>query len=161
MNHNHVLLQQQWVPQPTSDVFGFFSDASNLEILTPRWLRFEVVTPGPILMHTGAVIDYRLRWHSIPLRWRTEIVCWEPPYKFEDLQVKGPYRLWHHTHTFESVNGGTLLSDRVEYGLPFGPLGGLAHALSVRRNVIAIFEYRRVKIQEFFGTDTRPHARSS
>ena len=157
MNFNYVLKRSQWVAHPVEDVFAFFSDAANLEFLTPPWLGFKIVTPGPIEMRTNTLIDYRLNLHGIPFRWQTKIVCWQPPYRFEDLQVKGPYRLWHHTHRFEAVDGGTLLSDCVEYALPFGPVGMLIHVMSVRSSVKAIFEFRQTKIQEIFGSDTRLH----
>ena len=155
MNANYVLKRSQWCPHPIEDVFAFFSDAANLELLTPPWLHFKIITPGPIEMRTNAVIDYRLNLHGIPLRWQTKIVCWKPPDGCEDLQVKGPYRLWHHTHTFEAVDGGTLLSDCVEYALPFGPLGRLIHVISVRSSVKAIFDFRNAKIREVFGSNAR------
>lgn len=161
MNSNYVLKRSQWCPRPIEDVFAFFSDAANLELLTPPWLCFQIITPGPIEMRTNALIDYRLNLHGIPLRWQTKIVSWKPPHQFEDLQVKGPYRLWHHTHTFEAVDGGTLLSDSVEYALPFGLLGRLIHIVSVRRSVNAIFDFRQIKIQEIFGSDTRSNLEGS
>lgn len=158
MNSNYVLKRSQWVAHPVEDVFAFFSDAANLELLTPPWLRFKILTPGPIEMRANTPIDYRLNWHGIPLHWQTKIVYWKSPYRFEDLQVKGPYRLWHHTHTFETVDGGTLLSDCVEYALPFGLLGKLIHVLSVRSSVRAIFDFRHRQIQEIFGSDTRSNS---
>lgn len=157
MNLNYVLKRSQWVAHPVEDVFAFFSDAVNLELLTPPWLRFKIITPGLIEMRPNTLIDYRLNWHGIPLCWQTKIVSWKPPHQFEDLQVKGPYRLWHHTHTFEAIDGGTQLSDCVEYALPFGALGKLIHVLSVRRSVNAIFDFRHTKIQEILGSDTRLH----
>jgi ligand-binding SRPBCC domain-containing protein len=159
--NNYVLKRSQWVPQQVEDVFAFFSDAANLELLTPPWLRFKIITPGPIEMRTNTLIDYRLNLHGIPLCWQTKIVCWKPPYRFEDLQVKGPYRLWHHTHTFEAVDGGTLLSDCAEYALPLGLLGRLIHAMSVGRSVRSIFDFRNAKIREIFGSDTRSNLEGS
>ncbi len=145
---------EQWVPRPLQEVFLFFSDARNLEILTPEWLRFQILTPQPLEMTAGIQIDYRLSWHGIPLRWRTEITQWEPPHQFEDLQIKGPYQLWHHTHRFEVADGGTRIMDVVRYALPFGFMGRMVHALSVRRNIEAIFDYRREKIRALFGENT-------
>lgn len=161
MNSNYVLKRSQWVAHPVEGVFAFFSDAANLELLTPPWLRFKILTPKPIEMRVNALIDYRLNLHGLPISWQTKIVTWKPPYRFEDIQAKGPYRLWHHRHTFEAVDGGTLLSDCVEYALPFGSLGRLVHLLSVRSSVKSIFDFRHAKVQEIFGADTRSHPGAS
>lgn len=152
MTAPYVLESEQWVPASLEEVFRFFSDAGNLELLTPQWLRFQILTPQPIPMFPGTLIDYRLHWHSIPMRWRTEITAWQPPHAFEDLQLKGPYKLWHHTHRFQAVDGGTLIRDRVEYSLPFGIVGRMVHAFSVRRNVESIFAFRERKVEEIFGS---------
>jgi len=149
-----TLEHEQWVPASLDDVFAFFADASNLELLTPEWLRFQILTPQPIAMAAGTLIDYRLHWHGIPMRWRTEITAWQPPHHFEDIQLQGPYKLWHHTHGFQSLDGGTLISDCVHYSLPFGILGRVAHVFSVRRNVERIFEFREQKVRELFGGNT-------
>ncbi len=151
MSKPYTLEREQWVPRPLDEVFSFFSDAANLEELTPAWLEFSILTPSPIEMKAGAMIDYRLSWHGIPMGWKTEITLWEPPHRFEDLQLKGPYRLWRHTHRFQASGSGTLISDTVRYALPFGPVGRLVHAVSVRRNVEAIFAYRNEKVREMFG----------
>ena len=128
-------------------MFPFFADARNLEALTPPLLRFEVVTPDPIEMQVGTLIQYRLRLRGLPVRWLTSIQAWEPPHRFVDVQVRGPYALWHHTHTFEDLGDGTtLMRDLVRYALPFGPLGVAAHSLFVRRDVEAIFDFRREAI---------------
>lgn len=148
----YVLEREQWVPASLDEVFRFFSDAANLELLTPQWLRFQILTPQPIQMFPGTLIDYRLHWHGIPMRWRTKITAWQAPHMFQDLQLQGPYKLWHHTHRFESVDGGTLLHDRVEYSLPFGVVGRMVHAFSVRRNVESIFAFREKKVEEIFGS---------
>ena len=150
MTVSWVLEREQWVPASLDEVFRFFSDAGNLELLTPEWLRFQILTPQPIQMSPGTLIDYQLHWHGIPMRWRTKITAWQPPHAFEDLQLKGPYKLWHHTHSFQAVDGGTLIRDRVEYLLPFGILGRTAHAFSVRRNVESIFAFRDQKVKEIF-----------
>ena len=137
-----------WLPRPLDEVFQFFSDASNLEALTPPWLKFSIATPTPIVMRPGALIDYRLRFRGFPLRWRSEITVWDPPRRFVDVQVKGPYRRWIHEHTFVEQDGGTLAGDRVQYAV-WG--GALANALMVRRDVERIFDYRRQALTEMFG----------
>jgi ligand-binding SRPBCC domain-containing protein len=129
---NYLLRREQFIAHPVERVFSFFSDARNLERITPPWLRFEVLTAGPIELRAGALIQYRIGWGMIPLRWTTEIVEWCSPHRFMDVQLRGPYRLWQHTHRFEPVEGGTRMTDEVEYALPLGPLGRLAHALKVR-----------------------------
>ena len=139
------------MPRPLDEVFRFFSDASNLELLTPAWLKFKILTPPPIAVASGTHIQYRLSWHGIPLRWTTEITRWNPPHDFEDIQLSGPYKLWHHTHRFQARDSGTQLTDVVEYALPFGFLGQIAHALQVRRSVEQIFDYRYQRIEEMFG----------
>lgn len=139
---------QTRVPRPRAEVFAFFADASNLQELTPPWLRFEVLTPGPIEMRPGALIDYRLRLRLIPIRWRTRITVWEPPRRFVDEQLRGPYRLWIHEHTFEEDGDGTLCGDFLRYAVPFG---ALANRLMVARDVRKIFAYRERRLQEIFG----------
>jgi len=128
------------VTEPRSQVFEFFADAFQLETLTPPWLHFSVRTPRPIDMQRGTLIDYKLRLHGIPVRWRSEISTWDPPHQFVDEQRKGPYRYWHHLHTFEDVPNGTLVRDFVRYSMP---LGFILHPLLVRRDLTQIFEYRR------------------
>jgi ligand-binding SRPBCC domain-containing protein len=147
----HILRREQRLPGEPGDVFAFFADAHNLEALTPPWLGFRVVTPRPVDMRPGALIEYRLGLHGIPLRWRTRIAVWDPPRRFVDVQIAGPYRLWHHTHDFEpDGTGGTLMRDTVRYALPFGPIGGLVHRLLVRRDLAAIFDFRRDAIPQSF-----------
>jgi hypothetical protein len=136
-----------WLPRPLDEVFGFFAEARNLESLTPAWVGFEVLTPGPIAMGAGTLIDYRIRVHGIPIRWRTEIAEWQPPHRFVDRQLRGPYTLWHHTHTFEERDGGTLCGDRVRYR-PRG--GALMNWLFVRRDVERIFRFREQRMKELF-----------
>ena len=136
-----------FLPRLLEIVFPFFADAGNLEILTPPWLRFEIVTPRPIAMRSGALIDYRLRLHSIPLRWQSEITVWEPPHRFVDEQRQGPYRAWIHEHTFTESKGGSEVRDFVRYAAPGG---WLVDRLFVRHDVRRIFEYRTRKLQELF-----------
>ncbi|MEA2298518.1 MAG: hypothetical protein QOF77_1454 [Solirubrobacteraceae bacterium] len=158
----HVLHRQQCLPGSPPEVFAFFADAFNLEALTPPLLRFEVLTPGPIEMAAGARIGYRLRVHGVPLRWLTEIGEWSPPHRFVDTQLRGPYRLWHHTHEFESLaGGGTLMRDTVRYRPALWPLGELAMPV-VRRDLEAIFDFRRDAVARLLGggvDDGRPGPR--
>jgi ligand-binding SRPBCC domain-containing protein len=151
----HTVRRAQWTPRPLAEVFAFFSDARNLADITPPWLGFLMLTPGAIRMAPGTKISYRLRVHGIPVRWTTEIRQWRPPHRFVDVQLSGPYALWHHTHRFETLNGGTRMSDVVRYRLPFGPLGRLVNALVVRRDVKQIFDYREQRIRELFGEAPR------
>lgn len=136
-----------WLPQPPEAVFAFFADARNLEQITPPFLRFEVLTPAPILMRAGTLIDYRLRVHGFPIRWQTEITEWNPPHRFTDRQLRGPYTLWHHTHTFSDQNGGTNCCDEVRYR-PRG--GSLVNLLFVRRDIEKIFAYREQQLRHHF-----------
>lgn len=147
----YTLRREQFIARPVEEVFQFFSEAANLQEITPAYLDFRILTPQPIEIREGTLLDYRLKWHGLPVRWRTRIVEWRRPYRFVDVQLKGPYRLWHHTHTFEAKDGGTHMTDVVNYALPLGPLGALAHALMVERDVEGIFDFRREKIQTMFG----------
>lgn len=135
-----TLTTSLWLPQHREEIFPFFADAANLETITPGYLNFRILTPLPIEMKPGALIDYRLRLNGLPIRWRTRISAWEPPYRFIDEQLRGPYRQWIHEHTFEEVDGGTLCHDRVDYAVPGGTI---IDRLFVRRRVIDIFSYRQ------------------
>lgn len=146
------LTAEVFLPRPREEVFAFFCDAFNLEEMTPSWMQFAVITPGPIDMHEGALIDYRLKLRGLPIKWRTEITCWEPPFRFKDEQLRGPYRFWRHEHTFEEVDGGCLACDQVDYAVPGGKLaGGLIHKLFVGGDVRRIFEFRERTLREKFG----------
>lgn len=139
----HVLRREQVLPGTPEQVFPFFADARNLEAITPPLLRFEVVTPGDIPMRVGTLIQYRLHLHGVGVSWLTSIQDWDPPHRFVDVQVRGPYGLWHHTHEFEPHPDGTLMRDVVRYAIGFGPLGELARRAFVTRDVEAIFDFRR------------------
>lgn len=138
---------EQWLPRPRAEVFPFFADAANLQAITPPWLDFRILTPGPIAMRPGALIDYRLKLRGFPIRWRTQITVWEPPFRFVDRQLKGPYRQWVHEHSFEEKDGGTLCRDRVDYAVPGG---ALVNRIFVQRDVETIFAYRRGQLERLF-----------
>ena len=127
------------LPASLVDVFEFFSDACNLEEITPPWLHFSLQTPAPIEIKRGTLIDYRLRLHGIPIRWRTKITACKPPYRFVDEQLRGPYRYWRHEHIFEELDGETIARDQVDYSVPGG---ALIHWLMVKSDIRRIFEYR-------------------
>jgi ligand-binding SRPBCC domain-containing protein len=145
----HILQREQRLRGAPADVFPFFADARNLQAITPPLLRFRVITPDPIEMRPGTLIQYRLRLHGIGVSWLTSIQAWEPPHRFVDVQLRGPYALWHHTHEFAEDPedpGTTVMRDTVRYAMPFGPLGTLADRLLVRRDLAAIFDYRRDQV---------------
>jgi hypothetical protein len=150
----HTLRREQTIPRPIEQVFAFFADAGNLEKITPPWLNFYILTPSPIAMRAGTLLDYRLRWHVIPIRWQTGILTWNPPHDFSDEQLRGPYRLWRHLHTFLPDATGTRMIDLVTYELPLGPIGDLAHAMRVRRDLGRIFDYRARVIEDTFRSPT-------
>lgn len=149
------LRRSLFIPRPRDEVFAFFSDALNLERITPEFLRFRVLTPAPIAVHPGTIIDYELRLYGVRFRWKTRIEAFDPPTTFVDTQVRGPYKLWRHTHEFEEVPGGTEMRDRVEYDLPSGPVGRLARAIFVRRSVEEIFDHRNKTILEIMTPERR------
>ena len=150
----HVLEREQRLPGPPDAVFGFFADARNLEAITPPLLRFRVVTPDPIEMRVGTLIQYRLRLRGVPVNWLTTIQAWEPPHRFVDVQLRGPYALWHHTHDLREDPDDpdtTIMRDTVRYAIGFGPVGELAHRLLVRRDLEAIFAFRHEAVAKQFG----------
>jgi uncharacterized protein (TIGR01777 family) len=148
-----VLSRTQWVPRPLEEVFAFFQRPENLKRLTPTDLGFEITTTPPVSMKAGAIIDYVVRPFGVPLHWRTLIETYDPPRSFTDLQLKGPYALWRHTHRFEAERGGTRMTDEVRYRLPGGPLGGLAAPL-VKRELERIFDYREREVSLLFPDQT-------
>lgn len=139
-----------WIARPRADVFAFFAEPRNLTVVTPPWLALTIVHAPPV-MEAGAVLDYRLRWLGMPLRWRAFIREYDPPVRFVDVQLLGPYARWEHRHLFLDGDGGTWIEDRVTYRLPLGPLGRAAHALVVARQLDAIWRYREQKIGERLG----------
>ena len=143
--HSHR--QELWLPADRRTVFSFFANARNLEAITPPWLNFEILTAGEIRMQAGTLIDYRLRVHRVPLRWRSEITVWDPPRRFVDEQRRGPYRHWRHTHLFFDLDGGTLCLDEAEYSVPGGRF---INWLLVRRDIEAIFAYRTEALRRHF-----------
>ena len=151
----HRLHTTTWLPRPRTEVFGFFADAENLEKITPPELAFEIVTPTPIDVGEGALIEYRLGLFGVRFGWLTEITAWEPPYRFVDQQLRGPYRRWHHTHTFVEAAGpdgqpGTQMDDLVRWELPLSPFGEVAYP-AVRLQLARIFGYRQRRIAELLA----------
>lgn len=136
------LRREQLIKKDLKEVFSFFQKPENLESITPADLQFTILTPKPIEMKEGALIDYTIKICGIPMKWRTEITGYNPPYSFSDRQLKGPYAVWHHTHTFKEVAEGTLMIDEVDYEIPLGPIGRLAHFLFVKRQLKKIFDHR-------------------
>lgn len=144
-------LAEQWIPRSPQEVFPFFASEKNLEQLTPPFLGFQVLGKSTSGMQTGTLIDYRLKIHGLPIRWRTRIEDWQPNREFVDNQLKGPYSRWHHTHRFEAFAGGTLMQDRVLYRLPFGLLGQILAGAWVAKDVATIFRFREATIRKIMG----------
>ncbi|MSX01696.1 MAG: CDP-paratose 2-epimerase [Actinobacteria bacterium] len=155
----HTLEREQELDGTPEEVFPFFADAWNLEAITPPLLAFKVTTERPIAMFAGALIEYRLKIHRMPIRWKTLIEQWQPSELFVDTQIKGPYKLWHHTHTFEPLPGErTLMRDIVRYSIGYGPAGDIAHKLFVGRDVESIFEYRAEVLAPLLAADIEARA---
>jgi ligand-binding SRPBCC domain-containing protein len=151
----YVLDASMTLPRGREEVFSFFADAGNLESITPATLRFRILTPRPIVMRVGSIIDYRLSIHGIPVRWQTEITLWDPPHRFVDEQRRGPYWRWVHEHRFREEGDATIVEDRVEYLVPGGRL---VHGLFVGRDVRRIFEFRERTMSRLFGAPGGPGA---
>jgi ligand-binding SRPBCC domain-containing protein len=147
----HALDLEQRIARPLTDVFAFFSQARNLERITPPWLRFNLVGEGPGQLSEGSLIDYRLRVHGVPLRWTSLIEVWEPGTAFVDRQLRGPYRLWRHRHEFVATGRDTIVRDHVRYALPLGGIGELAHMLLIRRDLERIFAFRRRSVERLLA----------
>lgn len=147
----HIFKGSLEIALPRSEVFSFFANAENLQRITPPELGFQILTPTPIEMKTGALIDYRISLHGIPMKWRTEITKWDPPFEFADTQLQGPYKQWIHRHAFiEKDAATTLIEDEVRYRLPLEPLGDIAHFF-VERQIRGIFDYRQKTVAAIFG----------
>ena len=144
----HLFSSELWLARLPAEIFPFFADAKNLGAITPPWLHFKILTPGEIQMGVGALIDYRINLHGLPLRWRTKITDWEPPFRFVDEQIKGPFQRWTHEHRFEKSGQGTLCHDRVRYSILGGPI---IQRLFVERDVKRIFAFRAAKLTQLFG----------
>jgi len=152
MASTYELRTRLFIARDLHTTFAFFADAGNLQRITPPWLDFAILTPQPIAMHAGARIDYRIRLHGVPVRWRTVIADWDPPHRFVDRQIRGPYLEWHHAHTFTPEGEGTLVADTVRYR----PIGGaLVHRLFVQRDLERIFRFRQEEILRVFGVAAR------
>ena len=152
----HTLITSMSLPLARDQVFAFFAEASNLQRITPPELGFEMVTPQPIHLSEGTCIEYRLHLFGIPLTWQSEIQRWNPPEEFVDVQRRGPYKHWVHTHRFREEQGATIIEDEVQYALPYAPLGELVYLL-VRLQLHRIFRYRQHAIRAYFFGDTSQH----
>jgi ligand-binding SRPBCC domain-containing protein len=146
-----LLEREQWLPAPPAAIFDFFADAANLEAITPPRLHFRILSPRPIEMRAGARIDYRLVLRLVPFHWVTRIAEWDPPRRFVDVQERGPYAYWHHTHEILPRQGGSLVRDVVRYALPFGVIGVVAHRLFIHRELDEIFAFRKRTLEKLLG----------
>ncbi len=153
--HTYTLRCQMLTKSSLQETFAIFENPYNLAKITPPALNFQVTSPNRIEMRKGAEIEYTIHWLGLPMHWKTIILEYEPPLFFADEQAKGPYALWLHRHTFESTEYGTKVGDHVEYALPFGPLGSLAHSLIVRKQLLGIFNYRQEQLAKMLGSDTQ------
>lgn len=146
-----TLTSEILVPKSLEDAFAFFENPRNLALITPPWLSFSMNSPEPVVMKRDAEIDYTIRWLGLPMAWKTLIAEYDPPVRFVDVQSRGPYRSWRHTHSFQSAEGGALISDRVDYDLPFSVLGRIAHRVAVSAQLRQIFRYRQEAIGRILG----------
>lgn len=151
IHRSYLLTTECVIKKPRAELFSFFSEAGNLQLLTPSWLDFKILISVPITMSQGTIIDYRLKLMGIPFKWRTEITVWDPPFRFVDMQVKGPYLAWIHEHRFEEKGGHTLMTDRVEYRIPGLIVGDILHILLIKQRLKRIFAYRQQVIQRIFN----------
>lgn len=151
MTYEKFFQAEQIIERPIAEVFDFFSKAENLQKITPPLLNFKILTPTPIAMGPGTLIEYQLKVRGLPMRWLTRIDSWQPPFSFSDVQLKGPYKLWHHTHEFEALSENrTFMRDKIRYEVPLGPLGLIANLLIVRKDIENIFLFRKSEIDRIF-----------
>lgn len=146
----HILKKETVLNESVDKVFDFFSKAENLNIITPSELGFKIITQLPVLMKKGSIIDYKIKLNGFPFKWKTEITKWEPPFCFEDTQIKGPYKMWVHEHKFQDLNGKTIMNDTVKYLSPGGFLEFIPHNLIVKKKVESIFNYRERIFSDLF-----------
>lgn len=143
----------QVINRPIEEVFVFFSKPENLAVITPKKLGFKILTPTPIKMNKGCLIDYLIHLMGIPVHWRTIITDYDPPHMFIDQQLKGPYSLWHHTHTFKKIENGVEIKDRIIYSIPLGWMGQLLHKFWIKKDLNNIFSHRKKVISDLFMND--------
>jgi len=148
----YELEREQYLPLALEDAFEFFRDPRNLERITPPWMSFRFAGEVPDEIEQGTRLDYRIRLFGVPMKWRSQIALWDPPYDFVDQQEQGPYAYWHHLHALDPVGDGVLMRDRVRYRVPLAPLSKPVHALFVRPTLERIFNYRYRAVREFFGS---------
>jgi ligand-binding SRPBCC domain-containing protein len=146
----HTFRARTRIAKPRAQVFEFFSDPANLERITPPTLRFSIITTAPIDMHSGTLIDYRLKLMGVGFKWRTLISVWDPPHRFVDEQLRGPYKTWVHTHTFTEDGPDTIIDDEVRWSLPLFPFGQVAYPI-VARQVAGIFAHREKTIHKLLA----------
>jgi ligand-binding SRPBCC domain-containing protein len=152
----YTLRREQYMSASLTTVFSFFEQAENLARITPPWLDFRILTPTPIRMGLGTEIEYTIHWLGVPVRWYTRITDYDPPHRFVDEQLRGPYRQWRHLHSFNTDNGRTRMIDRVDYILPFGVVGRMAHTVLVRNQLCGIFDYRQHVVDQIFNKKEDP-----
>lgn len=156
----YTLHAEQFVPEPIDKVFEFFSRPENLAVITPKSVGFIILTPSPIEMKCGVLISYTIRLLFARVRWTSIISSYEPPHRFVDEQLRGPYAFWHHTHTFRKTDEGTLITDDVRYSIPFSVFGIIVHRTFVRRQLSKIFSFRALRIKGIFGGDKKQSTES-
>ena len=152
--HLYKLRAEMLIERPLSEVFSFFENPSNLGKITPRWVDFKITSEEPIKMRKGAEIYYTIKVMNVPMHWKTVITDYQPPLLFVDEQEKGPYAFWHHRHTFEETARGVMVGDHVQYAMPLGPLGRLAHGVMVSKQLRSIFSFRQNELGKIFGGKT-------
>ena len=138
------------IDKPIYEVFEFFCKAENLQKLTPPTLNFKILSELPIEMKKGSRINYRIKLYGVPVIWKTEITKWDPPFEFEDTQLKGPYKLWKHRHIFKDLGDKTEMTDIVEYNPKGFPFNTILDKLIVKKEIEKIFNYRTEKINQYF-----------